>query len=190
LRFSYIELPLLWRGLHSGFEGLDNPDTIAVSIEGNDREFVVKESVYGMTYHTFQYEHQISLATVREQQVARLRFLRRKLLEDIADGEKIFVIKRFPPLRPEEVLPIYTALNDRGSSWLLWMAPSDASHPSGTVEILLPGLARGYLDRFAPSENAHDLSLDAWIAVCEAVSRMTGRISAGQTSIDQTSHPV
>jgi len=173
-RFSYIELPLLLRGLRTGFNRLGDPDTVEVSIEGADREFVVRESVYGMTYHTFQYERQMALDTVRQQQATRLNFLKRKLMEDIAGGEKIFVIKRSPQLRPEEILPVYTALNEIGRNWLLWMVPADAAHPAGTVEGLLPGLLRGYIDRFAPSENAHELSVPVWTAVCEAVWRAAG----------------
>jgi hypothetical protein len=33
---------------------------------------------------------------------------------------------------------------------------------------------RGYVDRFAPQDNAHELSLDAWTAVCEAAWRAVG----------------
>jgi len=174
LRFSYIELPLLLRGLRCGFDGLGDPTKTEVSVAGHDREYVVKESAYGMTYHTFQYEHQVTLEEVRQQQAARLNFLRRKLMEDVASGEKIFVLKRSPPLRPEEVLPVYAALNEMGRNWLLWMVPSDATHAPGTVEILLPGLMRGYVDRFAPMENAHELSTPIWTTVCEAVWKAVG----------------
>jgi hypothetical protein len=95
-------------------------------------------------------------------------------MDDVAAGEKIFVIKRTPPLRPEEILPLYAVLNETGRNWLLWMVPSDPAHPPGTVEVLLPGLLRGYIDRFAPLENAHDLSLDAWTAVCGTAWRAVG----------------
>ena len=174
LRFSYIELRLLLRGLRCGFDGLGDPATIEVWADGIDREFVVRESMYQMTYHTFQYEAQVDRETVQRQQVTRLNFLKRKLLEDIGAGEKIFVLKRVPPLRPEEVLPIYAIMNELGRNTLLWMLPSDAAHPPGTVEQLLPGLLRGYIDRFAPNENAHDLSQEIWTAVCETAWRMAG----------------
>jgi hypothetical protein len=174
LRFSYIELRNLLRGLHCGFDGLGDPDTTNVSVQGSDREIVVRESAYDMTYHTFQYESQIDLDTAHRQQATRLNFLKRKLLEDIGAGEKIFVLKRVPPLRPEEVLPIYAMLNELGRNWLLWVLPSDAAHPPGTLEVLLPGLLRGYIDRFAPNENAHDLSLEVWTTVCEAAWRAVG----------------
>ena len=179
LRFSFIELPLLLRGLRSGFEGLGEPDTVEVNVVGQDREFVVRESVYGMTYHTFQYEAQMSLDAVRQQQAARLSFLKQKLMRDIGAGEKIFVLKRSPALRPEEVLPVYATLNETARNWLLWMVPADAGHPAGSVEILLPGLMRGYIDRFAPLEDAHELSLRAWTAVCEAAWRAVGGALGG-----------
>ena len=174
LRFSFIERIALLRGLRSGFEGLGDAGTTEVAIEGKEREYVVKETAYGITYHTFQYADRIELETVQAQQAARLRFLKRKLLEDIAAGEKIFVVKRAEPLRPEEILPIYTTLNEQGRSWLLWVVLADATHPSGTVEVLLPGLLRGYIDRFAPYDDAHDIALPAWTSVCEAAWRAVG----------------
>ena len=174
LRFAYIELILLLDALRSGFAVLGDPAKISVTVEGADREFIVRDEVYGITYHTFQSETQLTLDAVRSQQTARLNFLKRKILEDAASGEKIFVVKRNEPLRPEEVLPLYAALNDLGRNWLLWVLPADAAHPPGTVETLLPGLLRGYIDRFAPPENAHDLSLSGWVAMCEAAWRAVG----------------
>ncbi len=174
-RFSFIELASLLRGLRDGFEGMGDPATTELVVDGPDREYVVRESVYNTTYHTFQYESQIDIETVRAQQSTRLRFLRRKFLEDLGNGEKILVIKRLDPLPPEEVLPIYVALNELGWNWLLWMLPADDAHPSGTVEMLLPGLLRAYIDRFAPYDNAHDISLPAWVGVCEKVWRAIGQ---------------
>jgi hypothetical protein len=61
---------------------------------------------------------------IRARQPARLKFLASKILNDIADAEKIFVIKRTPNLRFDEVLPLWTELNLRGQSWLLWVTPA------------------------------------------------------------------
>ena len=173
-RFSFTELPMLLRGLRSGFAGLAEPGTVHVSMENQDREFVVTEDVFKMTYHTFETADNVDIETVRARQIPRLTFLRRKLMEDAAAGTKIFVIKRGDPLPPEEVLPVYTALNELGRNWLLWMRPADQTHPAGTVEHLLPGLLRGYVDRFAPYDNAPDVSLDSWRTVCENAWRMAG----------------
>ena len=74
------------------------------------------------------------------------------MMEDIGHGEKMFVLKRSPPLRPEEVLPIYAALNEAGPE----LAAVDAAPPTRRTSrersnTLLPGLLRGYIDRFAPN---------------------------------------
>jgi hypothetical protein len=34
------------------------------------------------------------------------------------------------------------------------------------------GLLKGYIDRFAPGENAHALSLDCWITLCRNSCRL------------------
>ncbi len=175
LRFSFIEMVHLVRGLRHGFPGLGDPGTTEVRVEGVDQEYVVRDTVYGMTYHTWQYRPSIALETVQKQQTMRLNFLKRKLMEDVAAAEKIFVVKRGEtPLGPEEVLPLYAALNDLGQNWLLWVVLADETHPPGTVEILLPGLMRGYVDRFAPNNNAPDLSANAWTALCIAAWRAAG----------------
>jgi hypothetical protein len=174
LRFTFIESADVVRGLRTGFEGLGEPGTTEVVVSDKDREYVVTDSSYRMTLHTWQYESQLDLETARRQYYVRLGFLKRKFMEDVADSGKIFVIKRTHPLRPEEVLPLYVALNERASNWLLWVVLADEKHPVGTVEILLPGLLRGFVDRFAPNENAPDLSLAAWTAVCEAAWQAAG----------------
>ncbi len=174
LRFSFIELVHLVIGLRRGFEGLGDPGTIEVEVDGPDEEYIVRDTTYGMTYHTWQYQSQLPIETVRHQQAMRLGFLKRKLMEDVAAAEKIFVVKRITPLMPEEVLPLYAVLNDLGANWLLWVVLADQAHPAGTAEVLLPGLIRGYVDRFAPNENASDFSYSAWQSMCEAAWRMAG----------------
>jgi hypothetical protein len=179
LRFTFIESADVARGLRTGFQGLGDPGNTEIAVSGKDREYVVRDSSYGMTFHTWQYESQIDLETATRQHFTRLGFLKRKLLEDVANAEKIFVIKRTPPLRPEEVLPLYVALNELGRNWLLWVVLADEKHAAGTVEVLLPGLLRGFVDRFAPAENAPDLSLSGWTEVCEAAWRTIGGAMGG-----------
>ena len=43
---------------------------------------------------------------------------------------------------------------------------ADDAHPPGTVERIEPGLMKGYMDRFAPGEDAHNMSLDCWVTLC------------------------
>jgi hypothetical protein len=58
------------------------------------------------------------------------------------------------------------ALRAYGPATLLWVTLHDPKHPPGTAEAVAPGLLKGYIDRFAPGENAHALSLECWTALC------------------------
>jgi hypothetical protein len=167
LRFSSTFMRNLIRGIQTGFEGLGEPEDIEPRLEGAERkEYMIHEKKFGLVYHTFVYEGQRSIWLMREQESARLKFLRRKFMEELEGTDKIFVYKFSASVTEEEVLPLHMALNQRSETTMLWVVPAERDRPPGTVEVLMPGLLKGYIDRFAPSDNAHDLSFDGWLKVC------------------------
>ena len=167
LRFSSTFMRNLIRGIDSGFVGLGAPEDIDPHLEGAPRkEFMVHEKKYGLVYHTFVYEGERSMWLMREQEAARLKFLRRKFLEELEAAEKIFVYRFNGRTAREEILPLQMALNRHGTATLLWVVTAERDRPAGTVEVLGPGLLKGYIDRFAPDDNAHDLCFDGWLRVC------------------------
>jgi hypothetical protein len=167
LRFSSTFMRNLIRGIDTGFDGLGEIDDIEPRLEGGPRkEYMIHEKKFGLVYHTFVYEGQRSVWLMREQESARLKFLRRKFMEDLTNAEKIFVYKFAADVSEEEILPLHLALNRYGESTLLWVVPAERDCPPGTVEVVMPGLLKGYIDRFAPEANAHDLSFEGWLRVC------------------------
>jgi len=173
LRFSNIGLRDLVLALESRFEGLGALDTLRYWTDDSPRrEYVLRDSRYSLTFHTFLYHGDVDESRLLQQQAARLTLLRRKLLEDLANGEKIFVIKRNDPAREEEIVALYAALNLYGRNTLLWVVPADERHKPGAVERVLPGLLKGRIDRFAPYENAHDLSFEPWLRLCLQARRI------------------
>ena len=179
LRFSSTFMRNLIRGLDAGFEGLAEGDDVDVRLEGAvPREYMIYEKKFGLLYHTFIYEGEHSIWLMREQESARLKYLRREFTEDLKAGDKIYVYKRVGPVADEEILPLLLALRQHGGNTLLWVALADKDHPVGSVEVAMPGLLKGYVDRFAPEENAHDLSFDAWVRVC-ANAYLLSRLSKG-----------
>jgi hypothetical protein len=167
LRFANTLLPSLLRGLQTRFAGLGEPADLAFRLEGRTKpEYIIQEKSYGLVYHTFRYKGEIDEDKFIASESARLKFLIRKFVEDLQGGEKIFVIKRNAPLREEEILPVVAAINAYGPNTLLWVVLADDKHKPGSVEWVMPGLVRGYIDRFAPNENAHDLSLNIWLEIC------------------------
>jgi hypothetical protein len=168
LRFSGSFSNHIVRGIEREFEGIGEPEDITPRLEGSDgkREFMIHEKKYGLVYHTFVYEGDRTINLMRQQESTRLKFLRRKFIEELDAGEKIFVFKRGTPVPESEILPLFMALNRRQSNTLLWAVPEEPGRPSGTVEVLMNGLLKGYIDRFAPGDNAHDFSFEGWIKLC------------------------
>jgi hypothetical protein len=167
LRFSSTFMRNLIRGIDNGFEGLGEIEDIDPRLEGGPRkEYMVHEKKYGLVYHTFVYEGQRSIWLMREQESARLKFLRRKFMEELELTDKIFIYKFAGGVSDEEILPLHMALNRYGEATLLWVVPAERDRPAGTVEVVMPGLLKGYIDRFAPDDNAHDFSFDGWLRVC------------------------
>jgi hypothetical protein len=167
LRFSSTFMRNLIRGIDNGFEGLGEIEDIDPRLEGAPRrEYMIHEKKFSLVYHTFVYEGQRSVWLMREQESARLKFLRRKFLEDLETTDKIFIYKFGAGVSEEEILPLHMALNRHSEATLLWVVPTERDRPAGTVEVVMPGLLKGYIDRFAPDDNAHDLSFEGWLRVC------------------------
>jgi len=167
LRFSSTFMRNLIRGIDNRFDGLGAAEDIDPRLEGDQRrEYMIHERKFGLVYHTFVYEGQRSIWLMREQESARLKFLLRKFIEELEVADKVFVYKRNTMVSEEEVLPLHMALNRYGDNTLLWVVPAEPDRPAGTVEVVMPGLLKGYIDRFAPDDNAHDFSFDGWLRIC------------------------
>lgn len=194
LRFSSTFLRNLIRGIDDKFEGLGEPDTIEPLLEGTPRkEYMIHEKTFGLVYHTFVYEGERSLWLMREQEMARLKFLRRKFMEELEATDKIFVYKFGSEVSEAEILPLYMALNRHAAAMLLWVVPAQRNRPAGTVEVVIPGLLRGYIDRFAPEDNAHALSFDGWLRICanalvlarlQRLERLAATLKTGEDDMD------
>jgi len=189
LRFASMGLPTLLRALDVGFQDFSEDANIELHPEGEGRrELGVFEKRYGVQFHTFRYQGEVDEEQLRASEAKRLAYCARLLVRDLKRGNKIFVVKRNVALREEEILPLYAALSAYGRNDLLWMVPSDAEHASGSVEVVLPGLFKGYIARFAPIEDAYDLTLDAWLEVCanayklSLADRMAARMGPESTT--------
>jgi hypothetical protein len=156
----------LIRGIDNGFEGLGEVEDIDPRQEGEARkEYMIHEKKYGLVYRTFVFEGQRSIRLMREQEAARLKFLRRKFMEELQATDNIFVYKFGSAVSEEEILSLYMALTRYSDATLLWVVPEERDRPAGTVEVMMSGLLKGYIERFAPDDNAHDLPFDGWLRV-------------------------
>jgi hypothetical protein len=165
-RFASAPLPKLKAGLEACFEGLSDPDNLDVQLSSNGREYMVYDRKFQLLYHAWVLAEEMTAEAVRQREVRRLPLLIRKLVEDLNQAEKIFIFHGMEPLTDEEARDLLARLRSYGPNTLLWIEPANADHPAGSVEWIGQGLLKGHIDRFAPGDDAHDLSLDCWIAIC------------------------
>jgi hypothetical protein len=167
LRFAGMELPHLLRALDAGMQDFGQALQIDVQQIGGGRpEYVVCETRYGAAFHTFRYQGDIEQELLRASEAKRLAYFAHRFVRDLKKGNKILVVKRNVPLRQDEIMPLHAALCSHGPNVLLWVVPADAAHAPGSVELVMPGLLKGFIGRFAPPEDADDLKLDDWLEVC------------------------
>jgi hypothetical protein len=129
-------------------------------------EYVVTTRDYGINSHAGVHGADADYDAIRRTELKKMTLLRRKLIEDLEDGEKIFVYKSKETAERAKVDELVAAMRRYGPSTLLWVTLAEPDRPPGTVEWLAEGLLRGYIDRFAPYESAHEASLTVWSCLC------------------------
>jgi hypothetical protein len=165
-----VRLERLVAALDGELAGLGSPENVSVELAGAEgrREFMVRESAYDLLYHTFLREGEIEPEELHKRESLRLQFLKRKLLQDLKNGEKIWVWKSNLRITLDRIERLVAALRRRGPNTLLWVVEADHDHPSGSVERGGDGLLRGYVEKLAPYEAAADISAQGWLEMCQA----------------------
>jgi hypothetical protein len=105
-------------------------------------EYAAVVDLYGTRYHT-QLWAPADEGKVIIKERKRLALLARTFIEDLEDGEKIFVIKA---RSRDQVEALRDRMRNYGSAILLWVTPAEPGSPPGHVEWLSDGLMLGRID--------------------------------------------
>jgi hypothetical protein len=173
LRFSSTPLPPLLKALRARFAGMGRPEFIEIEVSHSGTEYMVFDKRFHFRYHAWVKLGEQAPEEIHARECRRLPLLVRKLIEDLTEGNKIFVYRGIEPLAEAQARELAEAIGAYGPGTLLWVERADAANPPGAVIRLGPTLLKGHIDRFAPPENAHDLSLDCWIAICRNALALT-----------------
>jgi hypothetical protein len=166
LRFAGATATTAIDGLDSDFVGIG--DSIEPHIASNPtREWMIRDCRYRLNYHTLISSNDVSAEQIVAMEHRKIRFLRRKFLEDLGETEKVLLCSAFMVTTPEAAMPLFLALRRKGKHRMLWVktATLNTEEQPGTVVEIVPGLMLGYIDRFAPSDDGTDISVDGWLKV-------------------------
>lgn len=171
-RFNWADYEALLSGLSDGFSELDIAGSVQIRRSPNDQELIGEVEAYKYKYHTGLYDADISIPGLEESEALRIRYLGRKLIEDLEDGVKIYVRKGEKHEDFDKIVRLHDVMLKIGGCTLLWVTEARTDHPPGTVEVVRAGLLRGYIDRFAPTEAAGRAVFDTWAKICLEASTL------------------
>lgn len=171
-RFAEITTAALIAGINTGFPGVGDPGITDAKISQENGEFFLVDDVNGFSLHTFVFaDREPDRLRFLAKHRVRLRFLRDKLLADLAAGEKIFVRKaRSDSMPEEEIRALHAAIRRHGPAPLLCVQIADATHPAGTVCYQGDGLHIGYIERLIATADAAQVCFDTWLKICRSTA--------------------
>ena len=178
LRFGGIPVHKLIEGLDLDFEGIEAPDNLmayladtAIDVSENEREFLVYDRRYGTNFHTHLTKYKSTPGEIVAMFTRNLAFLRRKMLEDIASGHKIFVFQHPSAKTVAHIRPILNVLRSHGPNTLLFLT-DDGPHAPGSVEQIDDDLYHGFVTQLAPVYDAKRYDYPGWISVLANTYRL------------------
>ncbi len=160
LRWTGTSPELLTAAFRARLEGVGDPEFTELRVHHN--EYQTSDRRFHMLAHTFTMEWTTPFDKFYESQCKRMEFLRRKLLEDIRNSEKIFVYGS-ARMTDELALELYESMREIGVDVkLLCLRLPGIGLPASSVRQLRGGLMIGAIDRFSTVDTA----VEDWLEVC------------------------
>ncbi|KQT57239.1 hypothetical protein ASG52_04050 [Methylobacterium sp. Leaf456] len=162
MRFSASRIDQLLHALDSDFALYGRGDDLFVYPHVTGYLFC-RSGRYDFEYNTGHLAGSDDLAAVLKREARKVGYLKRRLLEDLQLGEKIFLRKAGPEEGPAEATALLRALRRHGPSELLVVR---AAEGAATVCRHEGGWWEGTVARFAPYDLAAAVHLPPWLDLC------------------------
>lgn len=164
LRWSSMHFGNLVKGLQERFSAFEDPANIYLRTGPN--EYALCDHRYRTIMHTFIHPEQMREEEALRRMHRRVVFLRKKLLEDLEEGEKIFVYVDSQRASQMDLLHLHAAIRAYGPGSLLYVTADPTR--AGTVETLAPGLFHARLPRRGNDGPQWNIDFENWIKICLA----------------------
>jgi hypothetical protein len=177
-RFSNPHCNVVLREIESNFATFGDGSTVELDQQQPRREWIIIDRVRDLREHTFIWEGEQPAEAIREMCHKRTALLRRMMVQNMSEGNKIFVIKSAKGHVDQNVaMAISSALRRRGPNWLLWVEPGQNI---GQIEVLEDGLMRGTIDRLTDQDGTEPSFL-AWLVIIVGAFLAVSKRQSGPT---------
>jgi tetratricopeptide (TPR) repeat protein len=172
LRWAGMTYPKLSDALANGFAGIGDPGNTVLVVNSGNHEYMISDRHFDMHMHTFIFENKEQEEIIFQKLCRRLRYLRDKFLDDLANPEKILVFQDGEQATDQDMVDLHAALQRYGDNRLLYVRPQRSGRAAGEVEIIGDGLLAGYVDRPGYEGGHWDISFECWLTLCQKVDRL------------------
>ena len=156
--------------IEGGLDGMFDDGRFAFTLPPDWPDWRLECGVYGFAFHTSvpaSIERGSAEWIDRERKtVAAFRLMKRKFIEDLFGGEKIFVFRFIEDVPLESIVRMQHAIRKYGSGWLLYVKPNPAES-LGWVERVDDGLIIGSLPRLS-NEDPPQIDFANWEVIAQA----------------------
>jgi hypothetical protein len=179
-RWAGVTPPSLIACLEGRFAGIGDADATTVYVHDDDPHALwqIGDTTYGTMMHSFVASKDVPHERMMVQARKRMLYLKVKLVADLENPSKIFVLKVADrQVTADETEALSRAIRSYGPGELLCVCPADQTHPEGEIVPVAPGVFVGYIDfsgRLDPVQR-HEW----WERLCAKMLRMSALPPAG-----------
>jgi tetratricopeptide (TPR) repeat protein len=166
-RFAAVAANTLTTMIEEEFKHLGDPAFIELGLTAGN-EYLVRDTRTPYYMHSFVQKDSVDSEKFMKQQITRIGFLKRKLLEDLTNCEKIFVYKASFGISDAEISSLYDALNRFGKNHLLIVTKSANGITPGSIETLSNRLFLGYVETLYDQDDS-PIDFASWQKILKAV---------------------
>jgi hypothetical protein len=133
---------------------------------GRDQEWWAGIDKCGIYFHTGRRIGEIEEEALKSYQAAKIKFLKRMMLEEL-DAPNVIFVRRDPWRSVEEIRYAHSRLNRYGPQSLLWICRAPQPEMIGDIEVLDGGLVRGFIGDTAQDAAPPPAALAVWLTLAE-----------------------
>ncbi|MCJ2055632.1 hypothetical protein MKL09_03580 [Methylobacterium sp. J-048] len=167
LRFSYTPMADLIRGLRCGFADFGGPGDLRIAVSAGGT-YYCHSVAYNIWANTGHPAGSIDPEVLVEREYGRLAHLKRKMLDDLADGSKILVRKVARDAPDSEFVHLAEAVWAHGPSTLLRVTEAGPDWRPEPARRVADRVIAGRVRRFAPTEQAWEVDLEPWMQLIDS----------------------
>jgi hypothetical protein len=156
--------------LRTRFESLGDAQDLWLDVVGPRREYWLKSHHSSYSSHTDRFADTDGAEVVHAAQVEKTRYLKTKLMRDLAHSRRLFVFKGFCDMA--SIREIAAQMQSFGPNCLLWVCLADRDHAPCTVKRLADDLLQGFVSRYGTYDGPPSLPVEEWIALCANAYRL------------------